>query len=87
MFYWFINYSHEIVLHVNTLGTDVIGTSLFLGVYISPTDLFPQIIVPHGHVAPYSNPQSGVEAPFFTVVHLPARTHIPRHNWGFRSLY
>ena len=36
------------------------------GVHFS-TDLFPQIIVPRGHAAPYSDPQSGVEAPFFTV--------------------
>ena len=43
------------------------------GVHFS-TDLFPQIIVPQGHAAPYSNPQSGVEAPFFTWVHSPAWT-------------
>ena len=36
------------------------------GVYFSP-DLFPQIVVPHDHAAPYSDPQSGGEAPFFTV--------------------
>ena len=27
----------------------------------------PQIMIPHGHAAPYSDPQSGGEAPFFTV--------------------
>ena len=36
------------------------------GVHFS-TGFIPEIIVPHGHVAPYSDPQSGVEAPFFTV--------------------
>ena len=36
------------------------------GVHFSP-DLFPQIIVPRDHMAPYSNPRSGGEAPFFTV--------------------
>ena len=34
------------------------------GVHFS-TDLLPQITVPRGHSAPYSDPQSGVEAPFF----------------------
>ena len=36
------------------------------GVHFLP-DLFPQIVVPCDHVAPYSDPQSGGEAPFFTV--------------------
>ena len=36
------------------------------GVHFS-TGLFPEIIVPRGHAAPYSNSQSGVETPFFTV--------------------
>ena len=36
------------------------------GVHFS-TSLIPEIIVPHGHVAPYCNPRSGVEAPFFTM--------------------
>ena len=36
------------------------------GVHFSP-DLFPQIIVPCDHVAPYCDPQSGEEVPFFTV--------------------
>ena len=36
------------------------------GVHFSP-DLFPQIMVPHGYAAPYCNPRSGEEAPFFTV--------------------
>ena len=36
------------------------------GVHFS-TSLIPEIMVPCGHAAPYSNPQSGVEAPFFTV--------------------
>ena len=36
------------------------------GVHFS-TGLIPEIIVPRGHVAPYSNPRSGVEAPFFTM--------------------
>ena len=36
------------------------------GVHFS-TDLLPQIMVPRGHVAPYSDPRSGGEAPFFTV--------------------
>ena len=31
------------------------------------TDLLPQIMVPHSHVAPYSDPRSGGEAPFFTM--------------------
>ena len=31
------------------------------------SDLFPQIIVPHDHTAPYHNSRSGGEAPFFTV--------------------
>ena len=30
-------------------------------------DLFPQIVVPCDHTAPYSDPQSGGEAPFFTM--------------------
>ena len=36
------------------------------GVHFS-TGLIPEIIVPRGHAAPYLNPQSGVEAPFFTM--------------------
>ena len=36
------------------------------GVHFS-TGLIPEIIVPRGHVAPYTDPRSGVEAPFFTV--------------------
>ena len=36
------------------------------GVHFS-TSLIPEIVVPRGHAAPYSNPRSGVEAPFFTV--------------------
>ena len=36
------------------------------GVHFS-TDLFPQIIVPQGHVAPFSDPQSGVTPPIFNV--------------------
>ena len=36
------------------------------GVHFS-NDLLPQIMVPRGHAAPYSNPRSGGEAPFFTV--------------------
>ena len=35
------------------------------GVHFS-TGLIPEIVVPHGHVAPYSNSRSGVEAPIFT---------------------
>ena len=31
------------------------------------SDLFPQIVIPCDHVAPYCEPRSGVEAPFFTV--------------------
>lgn len=31
------------------------------------SDLFPQIVIPHDHAAPYRDPQSGAEAPFFTV--------------------
>ena len=30
-------------------------------------DLFPQIIIPHDHTAPYRNPRTGLEAPFLTV--------------------
>ena len=36
------------------------------GVHFS-TDLLPHIMVPHGHAAPYSDPRSGAEAPFFTM--------------------
>ena len=36
------------------------------GVHFS-TGLIPEIVIPRGHAAPYSNPRSGVEAPFFTV--------------------
>ena len=36
------------------------------GVHFS-TGLIPEIVVPRVHVAPYSNPWSGVEAPFFTM--------------------
>ena len=36
------------------------------GVHFS-TGLIPEIVVPCGHLAPYSSPLSGVEAPFFTV--------------------
>ena len=36
------------------------------GVHFS-TDLFPQIIVPQGHAASFSDPQSGVEPPFFNM--------------------
>ena len=35
MFYWFVNYLHEIVLRVNMRGTDAVGAYLSLGVYIS----------------------------------------------------
>ena len=35
MFYWFVNYLHEIALHVNMRGTDAVGAYLSLGVYIS----------------------------------------------------
>ena len=31
------------------------------------SDLFPQIVIPRDHAAPYRDPRSGVEAPFFTV--------------------
>ena len=31
------------------------------------SDLFPQIIIPRDHAAPYRDSQSEVEAPFFTV--------------------
>ena len=31
------------------------------------SDLFPQIIIPRDHAAPYRDPRTGVEAPFFTV--------------------
>ena len=30
-------------------------------------DLFPQIVIPHDHAAPYHDPRTGLEAPFFTV--------------------
>ena len=36
------------------------------GVHFS-TSLIPEIVIPCGHVAPYCNPRSGVEAPFFTM--------------------
>ena len=36
------------------------------GVHFS-TNIIPEIEVPHGHSAPYYNPQTGVEAPFFTM--------------------
>ena len=36
------------------------------GVHFSTT-LIPEIVVPRGHAAPYCNPWSGVEAPFFTM--------------------
>ena len=31
------------------------------------SDLFPQIVVPHDHMAPYHDPRTGGEAPFFTM--------------------
>ena len=36
------------------------------GVHFS-TNIIPEIEVPHGHSAPYYNPRTGVEAPFFTM--------------------
>ena len=36
------------------------------GVHFLP-DLFPQILIPHNHVTPYCDPQTGEEAPFVTV--------------------
>ena len=36
------------------------------GVHFLP-DLFPQIVVPHDHMAPYCDPQMGEEVPFFTI--------------------
>ena len=36
------------------------------GVHFS-TNIIPEIEVPRGHSAPYYNPQTGVEAPFFTM--------------------
>ena len=30
-------------------------------------ELFPQIVIPRNHIAPYRDPRTGVEAPFFTV--------------------
>ena len=31
------------------------------------SDLFPQIVIPHDHTAPYRDPRTGMEAPLFTV--------------------
>ena len=36
------------------------------GVQFLP-NLFPQILIPHNHAAPYSNPQMGEDAPFVTI--------------------
>ena len=36
------------------------------GVHLS-TNIIPEIEVPRGHSAPYYNPPTGVEAPFFTM--------------------
>ena len=55
------------------------------GVHFSP-DLFPQII-PHDHMAPYCDPQSGEEAPFFTVGPFVSMDTIPQCSWGSRSVY
>ena len=67
MFYWFVNYLHEIVLHVNT-HRDRCRRRLLIprGVHFS-ANIIPEIEVPRGHAAPYCNPRSGVEAPFFTM--------------------
>ena len=68
MFYWFVNYLHEIaLLREYACGTDAVGAYLSLGVYISLLTSVPEIEVPCGHSAPYCNPRSGVEAPFFTM--------------------
>ena len=66
MFYWFTNYSREIVLHTSMPKTEITGVSLFLGGYFS-MDLFPQIVIPCNHAAPYHDPRTGLEAPFLTV--------------------
>ena len=48
-------------------GTDAVGTLLIpRGVHLS-TNIVPEIEVPRGHSAPYYNPRTGVEAPFFTM--------------------
>ena len=36
------------------------------GVHFLP-DLFPQILIPHNHMTPYRDPQTGEDAPFVTV--------------------
>ena len=36
------------------------------GVQFLP-NLFPQILIPHNHAAPYRNPQMGEDAPFVTI--------------------
>ena len=57
------------------------------GVHLS-ANIVPEIEVPHGHSAPYYNPQTGVEAPFFTMGPFIQHRHsISWRTWGFRSLY
>ena len=46
MFYWFANYSHEIVLCVSTWKTEITGISLFLGGYTSPWTCFHRLSFP-----------------------------------------
>ena len=67
MFYWFIIYLHEIAPHMNTCGIDAVGTYLFLGGVHFSANIIPEVKIPRGHSAPYYNPQTGVEAPFFTM--------------------
>ena len=47
--------------------TEITGISLFLGGYTSPWTCFHRSSFPTIHAAPYRDPRTGLEAPFFTV--------------------
>ena len=67
MFSWFFNYLHKIVLTREHMRDRCRRCILIpQGVHLS-TNIVPEIEVPRGHSAPYYNPRTGVEAPFFTM--------------------
>ena len=56
------------------------------GVHFS-TNIIPEIKVPRGHSAPYYNPRTGVEAPFFTMGPFASTDTLPPGTPGDLDLY
>ena len=66
---------HEIVLHVNMRGTDIIGTSSFLGVYISQPTSFHRLLLLKVMWHPSPTHSWELCLHFSTWVRSPAQTH------------